>query len=178
MNYKRILILHAWYSKPEDHWYLWLKKELERTDCQVSVPELPTMKTDLPDMELQLKTIQKVVPIDENTIIIGHSLSCLLAMRLAEKRKYKKMILVAGWDFNDLTVEHKLFWPNQINHASIKQHIEEIYCLSSDNDPYMTAFTVEEMSKRLGGKFILVKGAGHFTKKDGITEIPQILQYI
>ena len=42
----------------------------------------------------------------------------------------------------------------------------------------MTAFTVKEMSKRLDGKFILVKGAGHFTKKDGFNKIPELLKYI
>ncbi len=175
MNTKKALILHAWYSKPSDNWYPWLKKELESRGYEVILPELPTMNTDLPNMGLQLKTIQEVVPIDEDTIIIGHSLSCLLAMRLAEKRKYKKMILVAGWDFDDLTVGHKLFWPDQINHQKIKSNVKEIYCISSDNDPYFTVYQAEEMSKRLEGKFTLVKGAGHLTSKDGITKIPQIL---
>ena len=88
------------------------------------------------------------------------------------------MFLVAGWDFDDLTYEHRLFWKTKINHKKIKKNVKEIYCISSDNDPYTTAFTVEEMNKRLGGKFILIKGAGHFTEKDGVKKIPDLLQYI
>jgi uncharacterized protein len=136
------------------------------------------MHTNLPDMKKQLKYIKDDIPIDSNTIVIGHSIGTLLAMRLAEKLKYKKMFLVAGWDFDDLTREHRLFWPNKINHKTIKANVKEIYCISSDNDPYTTAFTVEVMSKRLGGKFILVKGAGHFTEKDGYKKLPQILDYL
>ena len=60
----------------------------------------------------------------------------------------------------------------------IKKNVKEIYCLASDNDPYFTAFTVEDMSKRLGGKFILVKGAGHFTKNFGIERIQELLSII
>lgn len=175
---KQALILHAWYEKPEKNWYPWLKTELENRDYNVLTPELPTMQTDLPDMEKILQFIEELIKIDEDTIVIGHSIGCLLAMRLAEKYSYDKMFLVAGWDFNDLTAEHRLFWPNPINHEAIKQHVKEMYCLSADNDPYMTAFLVEEMSKRLGGKFILVPGAGHFSEKFGVTKIPELLSLL
>lgn len=173
----KALILHAWYNKPENNWYPWLKKELERKGYKVYLPELPTMDTDLPDMNSQLAFIRSLFPIDENTTIIGHSLSCLLAMRLAEDNPYQKMILVAGWDFDDLTAEHKLFWPDKIDHRSIKNNVKEIFCFSSDNDPYFTACQQKEMSKRLNGKLILIKGAGHFTQKENIIKIPELLKY-
>lgn len=173
---KHALILHAWYNNPENHWYPWLEKELEKKGYTVDVPELPTMNTALPDLTQQLEVAEKYIT--KETIVIGHSLGALLAMRLAEKYSYKKMILVAGWDFNDLTAEHHLFWKTPMNHAAIKKHVKGIYVISSDNDPYITAVTAEDMSKRLGGKFILIKGAGHFTKQFGITEMPQILQLL
>lgn len=134
------------------------------------------MNTDLPDLEAQLPVAAAFLK--ENTIVIGHSLGSLLAMRLAEKFTFGKMILVAGWDFNELTIEHQLFWKNPIDHASIKQHVSDIVCVTSDNDPYITAITVDDMSKRLGAKYMLIKGAGHFTSSYGITEIPELLELI
>lgn len=175
---KKAFILHAWYENPAGNWYPWLKRELETRGYTVYLPELPTMQTDLPDMQQQLAYIEGLTTIDANTIVVGHSLGCLLAMRLAEKHVYQKMFLVAGWDFDDLTVEHQLFWPNKINHETIKKHVQAMYCISSDNDPYITAFQAEEMSKRLNGKFILIPNAGHFTEKFGVTTIREILQYI
>ena len=136
------------------------------------------MDTRLPNLEKLMKFVPTIIQIDKNTSIFGHSIGCLLAMRLAEKYSYQKIFLIAGWDFDDLTYEHRLFWKTKINHQKIKKNVKEIYCISSDNDPYMTAFTVKEMSKRLDGKFILVKGAGHFTKKDGFNKIPELLKYI
>lgn len=116
--------------------------------------------------------------IDEATIVFGHSIGAVLGLRLAETQRLTKLFLVAGWDYDDLTPGHKLFWPNKLNHAKIKAHVKEIYCISSDSDPYTTAFQAEEMSKRLGGKFVLIPNAGHFTEKDGITKIPELLKMI
>jgi predicted alpha/beta hydrolase family esterase len=172
---KKALMLHAWYSSPEDGWYPWLKKELEKKGYQVFLPDLPTMRSDLPKMELQLKKIDRTLSLDKNTVVIGHSLGGVLALRLAERRNFNKMILVSGWDFDDLTEGHRLFWRYKISHKKIRKNVEEICCLHADNDPYITAFQAEEMSKRLGGKFILIKGAGHFTEKEGISKIPEIL---
>lgn len=175
---KQALILQGWYQKAESNWYPWLKTELERQGYTTFLPDLPTIHTDLPDMKKQIDFVEQLLTLSSETIVFGHSLGCLLAMRLAEKHAYHKMFLIAGWDFNDLTVEHQSFWPNKINHDLIKKNVKEIYCITSDNDPYMTAFTVEEMSKRLGGKYILIKGVGHFTEEFGIDKIPEILQFV
>lgn len=170
---KQALILHAWYSKPENNWYPWLKKELERKDYEVLLPELPTMNTDLPDLSKLIKYTHNLI--DNETVIVGHSLSGVLALRIGEFLKYKKAIIVAGWDYDDLYPQHKLFWKDKIKHARIIKNVEERIIIHSDNDPYLTAFQAENMSKRLGAKFILVKSAGHFTIKDRMTELSQIL---
>ena len=173
---KKALVLHCWYGAPKDNWYPWLKTELEKKGYQVEVPELPTMKADLPDMELQLKTIEGLV--NDDTIVIGHSLGAVLALRLAEIRKYKRMILVSGWDFDDLTSEHQKFWKNKMDHQKIKENVKDIIVVTSDNDLYFSPFQVEEMSKRLDAKLISVKGAGHFTTdKFGIDKLPEVLEF-
>ena len=174
----KAIILHAWYEKPDMNWYPWLKGELEEKGYTVFVPDLPTMSTDAPDLKTLMQFVEDLTEIDSNTVIVGHSLGALLAMRLAEKYKFAKMFLVAGWDYNDLTVEHQSFWPNMIDHAAIKSHVKEIYCVESDNDFVLTAFMAEEMCKRFSGKFILVKGAAHFLGNDGITQIPKLLEFL
>lgn len=175
---KNALILHAWQNGSDAHWYPWLKTELESRGYTAYLPKIPTMDTLTPDLKTQMDFIEKTIPFSDDFIVIGHSLGSLLAMRLAEKYKFSKLFLVAGWDFDDLTVEHQSYWPNKLNHALIKKNVKEIYVTSSENDPYMTAFSMEEMSKRLGAKLITVPSAGHFTDKFGITELPKLLSYI
>jgi len=178
MQEKSALILHAWHNTPQNHWYPWLIRELESRGYTVHAPEIPTMNTDKPELPTQLQYIETHVPLSEHMIVFGHSLGCLLGMRLAEKHAVEKLFLVAGWDFDDLTAEHQSFWPNKLNHAKIKEHVKNIYVLSTNNDPYMTDFTMKEMSKRLSAEYIFIENAGHFTKDSGYTKIPEILSYV
>lgn len=138
-----------------------LKNELEKKGYEVlHIPNLPTIETDMPDMQKMLDSLYAHYNIDENTIIIGYSLGTLLALRIAEKTKYKKALLVACWDFNDLTKKHQLFWKNPINYEKIKQNIKEIHCISSNNDPYMTPFCGSRNEQTF-------KCSVHFNKRSG-----------
>lgn len=175
---KQALVLHAWYNNPKNNWYPWLRIELKKRDFSVYIPELPTLQTDLPDLAQILKFVTSNFELNRQTVVVGHSLGAVVAMRLAEKHSYAKMFLVAGWDYDDLYRQHILFWKTKMKHAQIRRHVKNVYVYSSDKDPYITTFQAEEMSKRLGGKFILVKGAGHFTDKDGITKIPELLKFL
>lgn len=175
---KTALILHAWLNGANAHWYPWLKTALESRGYTVYLPEIPTMNTDTPNLGEQMAYLEKNIPFHKDMIVFGHSLGSVLALRLAEKYAFTKMFLVAGWDFNDLYPQHALFWPNALQHEIINKNVHETYIFTSDNDPYMTAFQCEEMSKRLNGTFILMKGAGHFTDTFGIVKIPELLAYI
>lgn len=152
------------------------KNGAQKKGYEVSIPDLPTIRTDLPDMEEMLK----IIKVDRDTVVIGHSLGALLGLRLAERQKFRKLILVSGWDFDDgSTPEHRLFWPNKIDHDKIKKNVREFIVIHSNNDPYTPAHDAEEMSKRLNGKFILVPNGGHLSEKEGgRTDLPEILSYI
>lgn len=174
----KVLFLHSWYSKVTDNWYSWLKDELDKKGYKTYFPDIPELRKDLPDMAKILKYIESLKVIDKNTIIIGHSIGNLLAMRLAEKFKYKQMILVSAWDYDDLCEGHKLFWKTKINHAKIKKNVKDINVIHSDNDPYYTQISAEDTAKRLNAKFVLVKGGGHFGSKEGTKKLPQILKLL
>lgn len=176
---KKALILHAWFQMPESNWYPWLKGELEKKGYKVWAPELPTMPTNTPDMEAMLKFILEKTFVDDETVVIGHSLGSVLALRLAERIKFGKGILLAAWDYNDLTPEHASFWPNMIDHAKIKENVKEWVFPISENDPYVTVAIAKEVAGRVNGKVLEVGKRGHFlAKEDGITELPEILEFV
>jgi len=175
---KKALILHAWFSNPTSNWYPWLKIELEKRGYEVWVPELPTMPTNKPDMETMLRFILEKNFVDNDTIVIGHSLGSVLAMRLAESVGFKKGILLAPWDFNDLTPAHQSFWQTMMDHKTIKKNVTEWVELISDNDPYFTKITYHDVIGRLNGKAVDLGPRGHFGKDDKVTEVPEILEFI
>ncbi|MFC1647342.1 RBBP9/YdeN family alpha/beta hydrolase, partial [Patescibacteria group bacterium] len=170
---KNAIILHGWYQKKTENWYPWLKNELTKKEYATYLPQIPTFETKLPELNSAMSLVIKNTNITKKTTIIGHSLGCLLALRLAEILKFDKLILISGWDYDELTDEHRLFWMSKINHQKIIKNVKKVYCISSDNDPYTTAFHTKKMNNRLKGKFILIPKAGHFTSDDGITKIPK-----
>lgn len=175
---KHALILQGWYQKPNSNWYPWLKAELKEQGYQVNLPDLPTIYTNSPKCDQMLDFLTRQNFITPDTIIIGHSMGAVLALKIAEMQPIKQLILVSGWDFNDLTPEHQSFWANPIIHNAIKTHVKKVVVIHSNNDPYINQFQAKNMANRLNGKFILIKGAGHFTQKDGITKIPETLEFI
>lgn len=177
-NMKKALILHSWFAHPTDNWYPWLKGELEKKGYEVWLPELPTMPTKDLDMEAMLQFLLNNNFVDRETIVIGHSLGSVLAMRLAERTIFAKGIMVAGWDYNDLTPEHKSFWGNMLDHELIKKNVPEWVGIISENDPYVTKIIAHEMMGRLGGKAVDAGPKGHFGKDDGVSEIPEILEFV
>lgn len=175
---KKALILHAWYGSPEGDWYPWLKTELEKKGYKVSVPEIPTMGTGNPDMETMVKYVFENNLVDKDTVVIGHSLGAVLALRLAERAKFAKGILLSGWDYNDLTPQHQSFWVRMTDHNTIKANVPNWVTIISDNDPYVTKAIAHEMAGRLGAQIVDAGVKGHFLVKDGVMQIPELLEFV
>jgi predicted alpha/beta hydrolase family esterase len=143
---------------------------------QTLFPQLPTIKTDNPSLPKILAYLTKLNIPDKDTIVITHSLGSLVAFRLAEKQAFKKLIVVAAWDYNDLCIGHKSFWVKPLlDHAKIRKNVQDITVIHSGNDPYVTANISGEMSKRLGAKDMLVRGAGHFAKKASWVHLKKLI---
>ena len=175
---KKALILHAYTDTPERNWYPWMKAELEKRGYEVWVPPLPTMESSKPDMRPMLELIMKRKFVDQETVVIGHSLGALLTLRLAEKVSFNKGIVLAGWDINDLDPRDEYFWPNNLDHALIRRNVPDWIVPISDNDPYISFYMTERMAERLGGTVIKMGLSGHFCTSDGVTEVPEILKFV
>lgn len=163
---------------PDGQWYPWLKTELEKRGYEVWVPFLPTMDGPHPDMEKMLKMVAEKNFVDTETIVIGHSLGSVLALRLAERVTYNLGVLLAGWDINDLDPRDSLFWPNNLDHEKIRANVPDWVVPISDNDPYISFYATERMAERLGAKVIKMGKKGHFCTGDGVTEVPEIMEFV
>lgn len=76
------LILHGWWSNPQDVWIPWLKKELVKKTYTVKVLELPLKYLSTRDV---LKNIKDDIGIlNENQVIIAHSAGCKLSSEYSD----------------------------------------------------------------------------------------------
>ena len=95
---KRAYLIHGWCGSPHNSFRPWLKEKLEKADYKVFCPQLPD--TDHPIVEKWVRSLQEEIrnP-DEETVLVGHSLSCLALFlyiqTLSEQSRIGKLILVA-----------------------------------------------------------------------------------
>ena len=89
------VILHGYTGRNDKNFIPWLKHELQQRGAKVQAPQLPN--TDNPTEVEQVQYVLDHVQFDENTVLIGHSLGGLVAMRVLEKLPHKihHLMLVA-----------------------------------------------------------------------------------
>lgn len=164
---KNAIILHAMEDTPENHWYPWLKQELEKKGYEVWVPQLPD--TNNPQLSKWVPYIMEEGKFNEETVIIGHSAggACVLAVLEELNTKIAQAIVISGFSFypgGDGIVKPLYDW------EKIQKNVGEFMIITSDNDPYghdeVRGRVMLEMLAMDGSVQILVKGQKHFSVTD------------
>lgn len=159
------IIIHAWESGPEEHWYRKEEKILKDLGYEVFVPEMPGGKW--PKKDEWVKIITELEP-DEETVLIGHSLGVPAILRYLEvaKKPVGKLFLIAGFA-QDLGMEEtRNFVAEPFDWEKIKTNEKEIYVINETNDPWVPIERGKEIAEAMGGEFIEVQGNIHFDGMD------------
>src|SRR3989338_2429041 len=92
----KFVMLHGYKSKGESPRWKWLKSELEKFGHEVVIPTLPN--TEHPKENEQVAAALNATTYDENTVLVGHSLGGLVAMKVAERlnNKIARLVIVAS----------------------------------------------------------------------------------
>jgi len=159
---RNAIILHAMEDSPNDHWYPWLKSQLEQKGYQVWCPQLPD--TNNPKLTNWVPFIMSNGEFTSETVIIGHSAGASVILAILEELKIKinQTILVAGFSFypgGDGILKPSYDW------EKIKSNVEEMIIINSDNDPYghddVKGRIMLEMLNMDGSIQIIMKGQKH-----------------
>lgn len=115
---------------------------------------------------------------DKSTVVVAHSLGCLAVLRylssLAEPWRLKSLVLVAGFtDPLPALPELDSFIGDGCDVARLREHIDQIVVLRSDNDSLVPPPLTDRLAESLGVVAEVVPGAGHFLAAEGITSFPE-----
>lgn len=175
-------IFHGTAGSPDGNWFPWLKEELEKRGCNVTVPRFPTPKGQSLESWLAILNEYKR-QINEDAILIGHSLGGLFLLRVLEQLRHPvaaaffvaapigiKPILYYGGDekFSGFT----------FNWGEIKKKAAYFFVYHSDNDPYVSLGNGEELSKQLGVPLTFIPNSGHLNAESGYTKFDRLLKDI
>lgn len=183
MQGKKIVIVHGYTASPNDNWFNWLKDELEALGATVDVPELPESNSPDPQ-KWQQCLLDANIQFDENTILIGHSLGGITALRFLQENapegaKIGGYVLVSGFDrsldtLSDL-VEHTQC---SLDYNKLIDITDKRASIISSNDWVVDPEASMELAKALETSVTMVENAGHFLDREGYTRLPALLNLL
>lgn len=181
---KRIFIIHRWEETPEGDWYPWVKNQLEQKGYHVIVPEMPD--TDSPKIDTWVSKLSDTVGKLEHTdSFITHSIGAQTVLRYLESQDEKcdKVIMIAPWlelipeSLDDDEKEIARPWiETPIDFTKVNGKANSIIGIFSDNDEYVNYVENQKLfNEKLQYQGVLENGKGHFTKEEGVTELPMVI---
>jgi predicted alpha/beta hydrolase family esterase len=179
---KRVFIIHGLAADPNCNWFPWLKKELEQKGYAVFAPYMPSSRHPICGEWIEhLKTV--IGDVDNNTILVGHSLGGAAILRFLEKLEKGKFVakvfIIAGPDDNPGFPELNSFTYPPADFERIKGASDKGFVLfHSDDDPVVPFLMGQRLAKKLEAEFIALSGFGHLNAGIGDFTFPVLLDKI
>lgn len=179
---KNAFIFHGTEGHPGENWFPWLKQELEKEGYEVFVPQFPSPPVVPAEIDKWFDTLKNYEQhINEDTIIIGHSLGGVFTLRVLEKLKHSVkaaffvgtpigVLPILNYDRDNSFSGFSFGWKSIVNKAS------HFAVFQSDDDPYVSLENGKELAKNLNVELSFVPNAGHFNEKAGYTKFDLLLE--
>jgi predicted alpha/beta hydrolase family esterase len=182
---KTAIIIHGMPDKKEyeanpdrslNHWFPWLKKELEHRGYGVHIPRMP--EPYAPAYEKWQEVFEQL-HVDQETILVGHSCGAGFLVRWLSEHDLTvgQVLLVAPWidpnheereavgDFFDFSIDQNL---------SEKTKGITVFVSTDDEKPVLDSVEVLKIINNITIREFTNKG--HFTSEDGVLEFPELLE--
>jgi uncharacterized protein len=149
-------------GSPKDHWFPYLKKELECPECQIIDEEFPD--NILAKESSWIPFLKNHLKADENTVLVGFSSGAIAAMRFAETHAILGTALVSAYH-TDLGLKEEVmsgYFNRPWNWEAIKNNQHWILQFASLDDPLIPIHEPRLVHEKLDTKYWEFGDQGHF----------------
>jgi len=178
MKSAHVFIIHGFMASPTDHWFQWLRSELESKGVSARVLNLPDSHS--PDAEVWQKTLATDLgELNENSYVIAHSLGSVSLLKYLQTRKSNQqiggMVLVSGF-VDPLPTLPQLdnFIEGNIDFKRIIDVVPARVVIGSPQDPIVPFSLTKNLAHNLDARLYSIDDAGHFLADDGYVRFPQL----
>ena len=179
------VLVHGLKGWPDNAWFPWLRKELEKRGFTTESLKLPNPV--LPERDAWVRLVKESIK-GPDTILIGHSLGCaaiLIALQEYDGPPVKQVVCVSGVGRPYLSnaivdkIKEWTGWFSQpVDFSKIKPKAERWSVIHSPQD-YIVPFKEGEwLAEQLGVPVIEPKVRGHLIQEEGCMELPEALEAI
>lgn len=163
----------------KDHWFPYLKQELETLGLTVIANTFPdAIKARA---KYWLPYIKDELNADENTIIIGHSSGAVAALRYAQSNKLLGTIIV-GANHTDLGLPEEKdsgYFDQPWQWDKIKANQQWIVQYASTDDPWIPISESRRIHTQLDTEYYEYTDQGHFGSEDNPKQsLPELVEVI
>ncbi len=172
----RIILVHGYKASPQTNFWPWLKRELTDRRFDVVMPELPNPAE--PDRDAWTKALLEAVgTLDENDIIVGHSLGGASALRLLEAAEARTtphacVLISTPWMIKD--DRFRSFFLTELDHDVLMWRAAKYVVVHAKDDTVIPVSHADRYAQVFYATQVLPETGGHF---EG-TEQPEILDAI
>lgn len=178
-----VFIFHGTEGHPQENWFPWLKERIEETteNWQVIVPHFPSPPVVPAKIDEWFEVFDGCNEhLNENSIIVGHSLGGVFTLRVLERIKHPiKASFLVGTPVGVRPIlnydRDSNFSGFEFDWETIKSKSGEFFVYQSDDDPYVGIGNGEQLAQCLGTELVFISNAGHFNAKAGYTEFEDLL---
>lgn len=174
----KFVILHGFQSAPDRPRWLWAKQKLEEMGHEVILPALPD--SSAPTEEGWVSTALAAAEYDENTVLVGHSLGSVAALKVLEKldRPIARLVTVGGFvskNFKDNPRPFEKTFNWKFDGEKIRSNVKSITILHDPLDFAVSDAQAQELSELLKTPITIgTANKSHFT---GDTE-PDVVMWL
>lgn len=168
-------IFHGTQSHPQKNWFSWMKGKLEPHNVNVFIPALPTPEDQ--SVSSWFKALMdQCPPIDEDTLLIGHSCGANFILHILERLErpvfYTALVGCVIHEIGDTEIDtlNKSFVNHPYEWGKIRKNAGKISIFHGDDDPYVPLDQPLELARALNIPLTIIPGGGHLNEDAGYTD--------
>ncbi len=178
---KKVFLIHGFEGTPNGGWRPYLMSELAKDEICVFSLLMPN--PNQPKQSAWLKELHKYIKknIEDEIVLVGHSLGGTTILRYLEKHNPKNIIgsvIVSASCRLNKNKKISGFLDKKFEWLKIKERAGKIFVIHGDDDSLVPLVEGEEISSNLGGELIVIPNGKHLNGSAGFITLPEALNAI
>lgn len=173
----KVYVVHGYTASSESHWFGWLKQQLAEQNIACECLAMPDSAN--PNADKWLAHLEQNVDIDENTVVVGHSLGCIAWLNFLAKHYHQPAgaVFVSGF-YQPLYTLPELTPFSNLYAISPDLMPFKSYVVSAVDDAIVPHRYSDALAVHLGADYIRLATGGHFLDREGWMTFPLVLELV
>lgn len=160
----RIVLIHGYNSGPDQNFHPWLAEQLRSRGFEVIAPKIP-LEGEPEALACIEALVAAVGRLDEKTIILGHSLGGVMALRYleaAEAASTPRAVILVGTPWQTKSEKTRNLFLSEFDYDVVAWKAKEFVVVHDKQDSMVPFDHAQKYQKMLNADLVETTGDDHF----------------